>query len=155
MQSLVSTGIESNVSAPAARLAAGAAVATILLLAGLHALSPEFDPSWRVVSEYANGKYGWVLALMFGAWALSMWALGFALWPQVGTGAGKAGLYLLMASGVGEAMASVFDIHHPLHDLAGAVGVPTMPLAASLISVSLYRARSGQRPRNRCFGRPA
>jgi len=29
------------------------------MLASLHALSPEFDPSWRVVSEDANGKYGW------------------------------------------------------------------------------------------------
>ena len=29
------------------------------MLSSLHALSPEFDPSWRVVSEYANGKYEW------------------------------------------------------------------------------------------------
>jgi hypothetical protein len=141
MKALVSTGIEANVTAPAARLAAWAAIATVLLLAALHSLSPEFDPAWRVVSEYANGRYGWVLSLMFGAWALSMWALSFAIWPKVGTRAGKTGLYLLMAAGVGEAMASVFDIHHPLHDVAGAIGVPTMPLAASLISVSLCRAQ--------------
>jgi hypothetical membrane protein len=133
--------IRSNVSTPAARLAAGLAVATILLLAGLHALSPEFDPSWRVVSEYANGRYGWVLSLMFGAWALSNWAVAVAIWPRVETRSGKVGLYLLLASGVGEAMASIFDINHPLHDLAGAIGVPTMPIAASLISVSLGRAQ--------------
>ena len=130
-------GIRSSVSTPAARIAAGLAVATILLLASLHVLSPEFDPSWRVVSEYANGKYGWVLSLMFGAWALSSWALALAAWPQVKTRMGRIGLYLLLASGVGEAMASVFDINHPLHDLAGAIGVPTMPVAALLISLSL------------------
>lgn len=141
MQASASSGIRSNVSAPAARVAAGAGLAAILLLAALHALSPEFDPSWRVVSEYANGKYGWVLSLMFGAWALSNWALGFALSPRVETRAGKIGLCLLIASGVGEAMAAVFDINHPLHDLAGAIGVPTMPVAASLISVSLCRAQ--------------
>jgi hypothetical protein len=131
----------SSLSTPAARIAAGSAIATILLLASLHALSPEFDPSWRVVSEYANGKYGWFLSLMFGAWALSSWALAFAAWPQVKNPMGRIGLYLLLASGVGEAMASVFDINHPLHDLAGAIGVPTMPVAALLISLSLRRAQ--------------
>jgi hypothetical protein len=141
MATLVLNGIKSKLSASAAHLAAGSAVATILLLAGLHALSPEFDPSWRVVSEYANGRYGWVLSLMFGAWALSTWALAVALWPQIQNHLGRIGLYLLFASGVGEAMASVFDINHPLHDLAGAIGVPTMPVAASLISVSLGRVR--------------
>ena len=141
MGTLVLNRIGSNLSTPAAHLAAGSAVATILLLAGLHALSPEFDPSWRVVSEYANGRYGWVLSLMFGAWALSSWALAVALWPQLKNRMGRIGLYLLLASGVGEAMASIFDINHPLHDLAGAIGVPTMPIAASLISVSLGRVR--------------
>ena len=48
-----------NVEAPAAYIAAGAAVATILLLGSLHVLSPEFAPSWRMVSEYAFGHYGW------------------------------------------------------------------------------------------------
>ena len=31
-------------------------------------------------------------------------------------------------------MAAFFDINHPLHDWAGLIGVPTMPIAASLIS---------------------
>ena len=131
--------IQSDVSAPAARVATGAAVAAMLLLVGLHVLSPEFDPSWRVVSEYANGKYGWVLSLMFGAWALSQWAIALAISSQVKTRAGRIGLYLLIASGIGEAMASVFDINQPLHNLAGAIGVPTMPVAATLIGVSFGR----------------
>jgi hypothetical protein len=29
--------------------------ATIFLLIALHVLSPEFSPSWRVISEYAFG----------------------------------------------------------------------------------------------------
>lgn len=141
MRTLVSSDTRSNIAVPMAAAAAGAAAATILLLASLHALSPEFDPSWRVVSEYANGKYGWVLSLMFFVWALSNWALAFELWPQVKNRAGKIGLSLLVASGIGEAMASLFDINHPLHDLAGVTGVPTMPIAASLTSVSLCRAQ--------------
>jgi hypothetical protein len=41
-------------------MAIAAAAAQVLLLASLHVLSPEFDPAWRVVSEYVNGGYGWV-----------------------------------------------------------------------------------------------
>ena len=81
----------SKISVAAARLAIAAAAVEILLLAGLHMLSPEFDPSWRVVSEYATGQYGWVLSLMFLAGALSIWSLAFAIRSQVGTNAGKLG----------------------------------------------------------------
>jgi hypothetical protein len=137
METLVFSGIPSNVTMLAARVAAGLAVGAILFLISLHALSPEFDPSGRVVSEYANGKFGWVLSLMFGAWALSNWALALALSPQLKARVGTVGLCLLVAAGTGEAMAAIFDIHHPLHDLADAMGVPSMPIAAYLIGVSL------------------
>jgi hypothetical protein len=61
----------SKIVTPAAWLAMIMTAATILLLAALHVLSPEFDPSWRMVSEYALGHYGWVLSLMFLSWAIS------------------------------------------------------------------------------------
>lgn len=128
-----------EISLPAERLAIAAAVAVILLLASLHILSPEFDPSWRMVSEYANGQYSWVLSLMFITWALSSWALAFAIWLHVRTRAGKVGLVFLIAAGIGEAMASVFDINHPLHGLAAMIGIGSLPVAAMLISVSLGR----------------
>ena len=50
-------------------------VATLLSLGSLHILSPEFDPTWRVVSEYALGKFGWALAILFLSWAFGSWAL--------------------------------------------------------------------------------
>ncbi len=141
MQEVVLTSDTSKISVPAARLAIGAAVAVILLLASLHALSPEFDPSWRVISEYALGQYGWVLSLMFVAGALNAWALAYTIWSQPKTKAGKIGLGFLIAAGVGPAMASVFDIPHPLHNLAGLIGVLSLPVAAMLISVSLGRTQ--------------
>ena len=126
-----------------ARLAIAASAAALLLLAGLHILSPEFAPSWRMVSEYANGHYGWVLSLMFAAWAVSSWALAFATWSQLRTRAGKIGLVLLVAAGVGEAMASIFDINHmPLHDIAGYIGILSLAVAAMLISIGLSRTQS-------------
>jgi len=126
---------------PAARLAITAAAAVLLLLASLHLLSPEFDPSWRMVSEYANGGYAWVLSLMFVVWAISSWALAFAIWSQVSTPAGRIGLIFLIAAGVGEAMASVFDVNHSLHGLAALIGIGSLPVAAMLISVSLSSTR--------------
>ena len=126
-----------------ARLSIGAAAAVLLLLASLHVLSPEFDPSFRMVSEYALGHYGWVLSLMFLAWGISSWALVVAIWSQVKTTAGKVGLWFLVIAGLGEAMASVFDVtHDPGHSIAGVLGMGGFPIAALLLSVSLGRLQA-------------
>jgi hypothetical membrane protein len=92
-----------------------------------------------VLSENANGQYGWVLSILFVAWALASWALAFAIWPQATGIYGRIGLAFLIAAGAGEAAASVFDINHPLHNLVGAIGVLSLPIAAMLISIRLSR----------------
>jgi hypothetical protein len=132
-----------RVSLSAARVAIAAAGAALLLLASLHLLSPEFDPAWRMVSEYANGRYGWVLSLMFAAWGLSSWALVVAIRSEARTLGFRIGLVLLAVAGVGEGMAAVFDINHDtLHGLAGALGLLGLPVAAMLISVNLGRTEA-------------
>ena len=127
-------------SLTSARAAIAASAVVLLLLAGLHVLSPEFDPAWRMVSEYANGQYAWVLSVLFVSWGISSWALAYALWPQVQTTGGRISLWFLVAAGIGEAMAAVFDINHSLHGLSAMIGIPSLPIAAMLISVSLVRA---------------
>jgi hypothetical protein len=128
------------VSAPAARLATGATIAEVLLLASLHLLSPEFDPSWRMISEYALGHYGWVLSLMFLCSAVSAWALAIAIRAGAQTAGGKTGLWFLVIAGAGGAMASVFDITHDVgHEIAGVLGVIGFPIAAVLLSSALGR----------------
>lgn len=125
---------------PAAWMALIATAGTILLLAALHILSPEFSPSWRVISEYAFGHYGWVLSLMFLSWGIGSWALVVAIWSQVSTKAGRVGLWFLIIAGIGEAMASVFDITHPIgHGIAGLLGIVGFPIAALLLSIDLGR----------------
>jgi Protein of unknown function (DUF998) len=129
-----------NIVASAAWLAMIATGATLLLLASLHIQSPEFNPSWRVISEYAFGHYGWVLSLMFLSWGISSWALAVAIRSQVTTTAGKVGLAFLIIAGIGEAMASVFDVRHEVgHGIAGLLGVLGFPVAALLLSVALGR----------------
>ena len=130
------------ISQVAARTSFATSVLTLVLLATLHILSPDFDPSWRMVSEYANGQYGWLLSLMFASWAVSSWALAFTLWSQAKTIAGKVGLGFLIAAGVGEAMASVFDINHSLHGLSALIGIGSLPIAAMLISMYLSHTQT-------------
>src|SRR5215831_5031244 len=81
-----------RISELAAALAIAAAVAAAILLGALHVLSPEYSPAWRMVSEYANGHYAWVLSLMFAAYGLSTLAVAFAIRSQLHGRAGRIGL---------------------------------------------------------------
>lgn len=124
----------------AAQAAIGLTLTSFALLVALHVLSPEFDPSFRMVSEYAYGHYGWVLSLMFLAGGLNSWALAAALWNKMKTKRGKIGLWFLLLAGLGSAMASVFDITHSVgHNIAGLLGIGCMPPAALLITGDLRR----------------
>lgn len=133
---------ETAISSMAARLSLTAAVLTLGLLATLHIISPEFAPSWRMVSEYALGDYGWVLALMFLTWAVSCVALFWSLKSQIHTVGGKIGLGFLLFSAVGMSLAAIFDVSHKLHGLAAMIGIPSLPIAAMLISVGLIRNKA-------------
>jgi hypothetical protein len=126
-------------SQAAGKISFAASIASLIFLFALHILSPEFDPSWRMVSEYALGSYGWVLLLMFLTWALSCVALFFAVKSQARTIAGKIGLGFLLVSAVGITMGGLFDVNHNLHGLAAMIGIPSLPIAATLISLSLTR----------------
>lgn len=129
-----------QISTSAAGLSLATSALTLLSLASLHVLSPEFDPARRAVSEYAMGHYGWLLSLMFLAWGLSAWTLAVAIRAQVCAISGKIGLVLLLVSGIGESMASVFDVSWPrMHGLSAAIGIPSLPIAAMLISLNLAR----------------
>lgn len=131
-----------QISSTSSLLAIGMSVAVLVLLAILHSLSPEFNPAWRMVSEYANGKYPMILSAMFFLWGAASWALTYTLWPHMQTTAGKIGLVFLILAGVGEAMAAVFDINHKLHGLSAMIGIPSLSIAAMLISVALVRTES-------------
>ena len=128
-----------QISSTSSLLAIGMSAAVLILLVSLHFLSPEFNPAWRMVSEYANGKYSMILSVMFFLWGAASWALAYMLWPHLQTTAGKIGLFFLVLAGIGEAMAAVFDINHKLHSLSAMIGIPSFSIAAMLISVALVR----------------
>ncbi|GCE28568.1 hypothetical protein KDA_40520 [Dictyobacter alpinus] len=134
-----------------ARLSFAAASVSLVLLAALHLLKPEFDPSWRMVSEYSIGNYGWVMQLVFLTMALSCVTCFIAIRSYIRTLGGYIGLAILLVTAAALAAAAIFTIdpitaskdslttHGNLHALASIIGVPGLPLAALLVSRSLAR----------------
>ena len=137
-----------QISSTSSVLAIGMSVAVLVLLAILHILSPEFNPAWRMVSEYANGKYPMILSLLFFLWGAASWALAYVLLPHLQTTMGKIGLLFLVVAGIGEAMAAVFDINHKLHSLSAMIGIPSLSIAAMLISITLVRTEPWSMAKN-------
>lgn len=117
-------------------VATAVSCAALLLL---HSVSPEFAPSWRMVSEYANGQHKWLLTIVFAAWSLSSFALIAGLWPLRETTLGKIGLTFLFLGGIGQTMGALFDINHKLHGPAAMIGIPSLCVAALLITHALAR----------------
>jgi small-conductance mechanosensitive channel len=58
-------------------------VLSLLCLLILHFVSPEFKPSWRMISEYALGKHKWLVTSFFIFWGLASIILALVLWSEV------------------------------------------------------------------------
>ncbi len=120
---------------------------TILFL--LHFLKPELDPSWRMISEYEIGRYGWMMSLAFFCWGSSVLSLLVALWGSLRTIGGKIGYAWLVLIGIALFGAGIFVTNaitdttpstaNTLHTLCGAFVIMTFPIASSLIVGSLAR----------------
>jgi hypothetical protein len=135
----------------AARSAVGAAVLALLALAVVHLLKRDLDPSRTMISRYALGPYGWVMALCFAAWAAASALLFVALARRASSSLDRAGEILLLAASVGLAMAARWPMDPVgtarrdmsfsgrMHGIAFIVGVPALVLAASILSLSLVR----------------
>jgi hypothetical protein len=143
-----------KISQNAARLAFAGTAVFLLLLAVLHVLEPEFDPSWRMISEYELGSYGWMMRLAFFSWGLGCLALAVALWPYVQDTGGRLGLVLLAAVAIIGAGAGVFitdPITAPadtmttsgyLHSICGLIFIFGFPIVATLIGWGLARNKA-------------
>jgi hypothetical protein len=143
--------IPSDRSRSAARVSLIAATAVFLVLLILHLVKPEFEPSWRFLSEYAIGRNGWIMVLCFQIWALSCIALFVALKDIVTTWPGRIGTYLLLVIAASLIVAGLFaqdpvtakpeelTLHGTIHGFAAMIGIPGVPIAALLISLSLAR----------------
>ena len=128
--------------------------AFLVILVLLHFLEPEFDPSWRMISEYEIGRYGWLMTIAFFCWGLGALDLQMVLSHSLQTLWGKVGRWWLVVIAVAMMLAGVFrtnaitdntvSLDNTIHTLCGAIVIMTFPVAASLIARSLLgNARLG------------
>lgn len=111
----------------------------LICLVLLHFLSPEFGPSWRMISEYALGKHKWLITSFFLFWGISSILLAVLLWEAADSMGIMVGLIFLVLSGIGEIMGGLFDIKHKLHGASFMLGVPSLPIAAILLGYGLAK----------------
>lgn len=110
---------------------------SILSLLILHFVSPEFKPSWRMISEYALGNHKWLITSFFIFWGLASMLLAFNLWAHVSGFWPTIGVLLVFVSCIGAFMGGLFDVKHKHHGLAFLLGIPTLPIGALLICYHL------------------
>lgn len=123
----------------------------LVLLALLHFLEPEFAPSWRMISEYELGRFGWVMQVAFIVLAIATIGAFLAVRPHIQTFGGKVGLGLLLVAAVGLILGASF-ITDPItidpangttsgawHNVGGSLMILPTPFTAVFVSWSLAR----------------
>jgi len=133
----------------AARAGIGAAAVAIIALAVLHVLKPDISPSRNMISQYALGRHGWVMAVCFAAFGAGSACLFAALVTQASSHLRRIGLTFLLLASVGLAMAARFPMDPvsmprqqmsfsgKMHGVSFLTGVPCMLFAVLLLSLAL------------------
>ncbi|MCC3371917.1 DUF998 domain-containing protein [Cohnella sp. REN36] len=152
-RNLISKGI-SSFSNRAAWVSFTATLAFVVILIALHALEPEFAPSWRMISEYELGDFGWLMQLAFLGLGLGCLSLIAAIEPSIRSIGGYIGLFFMLIAAAGIIIAGLFQTdpitisrehwstHGAWHAWGSVMVIPVAPIAASLISLAFSRRRS-------------
>lgn len=117
----------------------------ILLL--LHFLKRELDPSWRMISEYEIGRFGWMMRLAFFSWGASVLTLLITIWPYLQPISGTISRWwfifiviALFGAGVFKTDPITNDTNNwvnIIHKICGTIVILTFPIAAMLAVRSL------------------
>jgi hypothetical protein len=138
----------------AARMTIVAAGVSLVALIALHIFKPDIHPSRTMISQYALGPYGWVMALCFAAFGVASGSLAVAIAPAAHSFGGRMGTVLLLIAAIGFVMAGRFrmdPVSTPrtrmsrsgqMHGIAFVLGVPSMVFAVLVLSFALGRQGS-------------
>src|SRR5215831_7775404 len=131
-----------SVSTIAAVYSLGASTLAVALVALLHQLEPDFDPSWRMLSEYSLGRYGVLMRAAFLAGGTGVIAVAVALsrsaWPA------SLVLVLVALGPLGAAFVDTDPITTPrtamsrrsnVHAALGSLFILGFPLAATIAGI--------------------
>jgi hypothetical protein len=132
-----------SVSTVAAVYSLAGIALSVGLVVLLHVLEPEFDPSWRMLSEYSLGRYGLLMRLAFIAAGTSVIAVAIALsgsaWPW------DLGLVIVAIGPLGAAFIDTDPVTMPraqmsrrsnVHAALGSLFILGFPMAATITGVS-------------------
>ncbi|MGO4192297.1 DUF998 domain-containing protein [Arthrobacter sp. YAF17] len=111
------TALSHPLAASAACYSLGAVAVAILLVMALHKLEPEFDPSWRMLSEYSLGRYGVIMRIAFILGGTGVAACGVALWQPAGVLA--VGLPVVALGPIGAAFVDTDPVTTPRAEITG------------------------------------
>ena len=119
----------------------------LIILFLLHFLKPELDPSWRMISEYEIGRFGWLMRLAFFAWGASVIAMLLTVWPSLQPVAGTIARWWFVLIAIALFGAGIFKTDpitdltdsavNKLHTICGALVILSFPIAATLAVLSL------------------
>jgi len=149
-----SQSLREDASVIASRAAMATAALALIALAALHVLKPELDARRTMISRYALGRHGWVMALCFASFSTASACVVIALVGRVPSALGFVGLALLVVAAVGLAMASLFPmdpVSTPpaqmsftgrMHGVSFLIGVPAQVLGAFVLSLALVQQGS-------------
>lgn len=134
----------------------------LIILTLLHILKPENDPSWRLISEYALGNYGWLMSIDFILWAVATTSIFVALRPHVSGTAGRIGRWLLLLVACGMLIAFIFTTDPGyardlttsgrLHSLGGSLMIFLTPPLLILLTSSISHKHEWQSVRLLLWG---
>jgi hypothetical protein len=119
----------------------------LLILVAEHFLEPEFDPKWRMISEYEIGRYGWLMRIAFFCWGAGMLFITLLAWVSAFTPGGKVGRWWFIVIVLALFGAGIFKTNaitdnssnrdNTLHSIFGTIVILTFPIASTLVGNSL------------------
>ncbi len=136
-------------------------VAFLSLLIALHFIESEFDPTWRLISEYEIGQFGWIMRLAFFCWGSGFLLLTISLWSTLETRSGKIGKWWMFIISIALFAAGIFATQpitdtvrgniDQIHAVSGAIMIFTFPIVSILIAVNLSKQLSTKTERQLLF----
>lgn len=140
-------------TATLAKVSLYAAGTVTFLLLLLHVIEAEFDPTWRMVSEYANGEFGLVMRVTFLLTAVATFSVAVMLNRVKGSKLAKAAAVSFFISTLGIVLAACFNqdalttkeltFAGNMHAVATFLGIPGFAVGSLLGGLWLKRQGAG------------
>jgi hypothetical membrane protein len=117
-----------------------------LALLLLHFLRPDYAPATNFISNYAVGRYGWIMTTWFLAMSCGLLTLALGLYRNdLRSIAARLGLLLFVVASIGLVVSAIYPTDAPgspstrsgdIHDMSFLVNVGSLCIATILLSAS-------------------